>query len=77
MALAISAAEGVDVHIDDSSESETFEVKVLKEGAEIESHESITIEALAAVSSDHFSIELVEPPAAPEPVSDEDAPADE
>ena len=71
-AFAVDAPEGVDVHIDDTSEAETFDVKVIKEGAEIESHEGITIEALAAVNSDHFSIELVEPPAAPEPAEDED-----
>lgn len=71
-AFAIDASDGVDVHIDDSSETETFDVKVVKEGEEIESHQGVTIEALAAVTSDHFSVELVEPPVAPEPAEDED-----
>ena len=71
-AFAIDAPEGVHVHIDDSSEADTFDVKVIKEGEEIESHQGVTVDALTAVNSDHFSIELVEPPAAPEPAEDED-----
>lgn len=70
-ALAIDAAEGVDVHIDDSSEAETFDVKVLKAGQEVEAHTGVTLEALASVSSDHFSVELIEPPTAPEPAEDD------
>lgn len=71
-ALAIDAVEGVDVHIDDTSDAETFDVKVLKEGQEVEAHSGVTLEQLAAVSSDHFSVELVEPPTAPEPVEEDD-----
>lgn len=71
-AFAIDAAEDVSVHIDDSSESETFEVKVTKAGEEVESHQGVTIDGLAALSSDHFSVEFVEPPTAPEPAEDEE-----
>jgi hypothetical protein len=76
-ALAINAAEGVDIHIDDSSETETFDVKVTREGEEVEQHPGVTVEALCAVTSDHFSVELVAAPTAPEPESDDDAPGNE
>lgn len=64
-ALAIAAAEGVEVHIDDSSDAEHFDVKVIKDGAEVESHEGIGLTDLVAASSDHFTAELIEPPTAP------------
>lgn len=70
-ALAIDAADGVEVHIDDSSETETFDVKVRKAGEEVEAHTGLTIDDLAALDSEHFSVDLVEPPTAPEP-GDED-----
>lgn len=61
-AFAINAAEGVAVHIDDSSEDETFEVAVLKDGTEVEKHQGITADSVVALESDHFSVEHIEPP---------------
>ncbi len=65
-AFAINANKGVDVHIDDSAEDETFVLTVLKDGKEVEKHEGITAANVGDLSSDHFSAETVEAPTAPE-----------
>lgn len=73
-AFAIDAAEGAEVHLDDSSEDEKFTITVRKDGAEVETHEGLTADTLEGVSSDHFRVAVVEPPAAPADESDDDAP---
>lgn len=65
-AFAINAAKGVEVHVDDSSDDETFVLTVRKEGKEVEKHEGVTAATLGDLSSEHFSAETVEPPSAPE-----------
>lgn len=61
-AFAIDAAEGVGVHLDDSSEDETFSISVLKDGAEVESHTGVTAATVAGLSSEHFTATVVEAP---------------
>lgn len=73
-AFAVEAAEGVDVHIDDSSEDETFKLTVLKQGQQVEEHAGLTADTVGSVGSEHFSVATVDPPAAPSDPSDDDAP---
>ena len=63
-AFAIDAAEGVIVHVDDSSDDETFDVVVLTEGQEVEKHTNVTAASLSELESDHFSVQYIEPPTA-------------
>lgn len=62
-AFAIDAAEGAVVYVDDSSDDETFVIVVHKEGKEVEKHEAVTAASVAALDSEHFSVEYIEPPA--------------
>lgn len=73
-AFAVDAAEGVDVHIDDSSEDETFTLTVRKGGEQVEQHDGVTVDSVHDVGSEHFSASSVEPPSAPPEPSAEDAP---
>ena len=62
-AYAIDAAEGVVVSVDDSSDDETFQIVVVKEGEEVEKHEAVTADSVGGLESDHFSVEYIDPPA--------------
>ncbi len=73
-AFAVDAAEGVEVHLDDSSEDEKFDIVVRKEGAELESHQGLTADSLEGLSSEHFSVAVIEAPSAPGDETAEDAP---
>lgn len=64
-AFTIEAAEGVSVHLDDSSEDDTFVVSVRKDGSEVEKHEGVTADSIVDVGSDHFSASHVDPPTGP------------
>ncbi len=63
-AFAITPSEGVTVHVDDSSEDETFVLSLHKDDAEVEKHEGVTAESVVGLASDHFSAEHVDPPSA-------------
>ncbi|MGI9644271.1 MAG: hypothetical protein ACR2O6_03065 [Ilumatobacteraceae bacterium] len=73
-AFAIDAAEGAEVHLDDSSEDEQFTITVRKDDSEVETHEGLTADTLEGVSSEHFNVAVVEAPSAPADESDDDAP---
>ncbi len=62
-AFAINSVEGAHVHVDDSSEDETFLLTVLKDGSPVEKHEGVTAESVGGLVSDHFSVEYIHPPA--------------
>lgn len=61
-AFAINSAEGVVVHIDDTSDDERFNLTVVKDGAAVEEHKGQTAETIGDVTSEHFTVEHVEPP---------------
>lgn len=63
-AFAISAAEGVAVHVDDTSADENFVITVMQKGATIETHEGVTADTVGALTSDHFTVEHVDAPVA-------------
>ena len=68
--------EDVEAHVDDSSEDENFTVTVRKGGQEVEKHKGLTAATVGDVQSEHFKVESVDIPTAPEPESDDDAPED-
>lgn len=70
-AFAIDAAEGAVVHVDDSSEDETFSISVRKGGEEVETHAGVTADSVVELGSEHFTAAHVDPPT-PE-ASDDDA----
>ena len=72
-AVSFNAAEGVDLVVDDSSDDETFSIKVMKGTDVLEEHDGVTTTSAADIGSDHFSVETVEPPKAPEDPGPEDA----
>lgn len=61
-AYAINAIEGAAVHIDDSSDDETFKITVVRDGAALEEHEGVTAVSLGSLASDLFSVEYIDPP---------------
>ncbi len=69
-AYAIDAAEGVSVHLDDSSEDEKFNISVHKDGAEVETHEGVTADSVTDLGSEHFTASYIDPPV-PEKGDDE------
>lgn len=62
-AFALDAVEGAVVYVDDSSDDETFDIAVHLEGAEVEQHQGVTADSVAALESEYFSVEYVDPPA--------------
>ncbi len=61
-AFAIKAKKDVAVHVGDSSEDETFDVTVRKDGQEVEKHEGVTAETVGTLKSNHFEVDYVDPP---------------
>lgn len=70
--FAIDSAEGVVVHVDDSSENEKFNLTVLKDGESLEEHTGVTSETVGDLKSDHFTVEYIDPPVAEEPEATEE-----
>ena len=61
-AYAIEAAEGVVVHLDDSSDDDSFTLTVQRDGEAVESHEGVTATTVVDLGSDHFVASHIEPP---------------
>lgn len=75
--ISFNAAEGVDLVVDDSSDDETFSIKVMRGTEVLEEHDGVTTATAGDIGSEHFSAETIEPPTAPEDPGSEDAPEGE
>lgn len=64
-AFAIEAVGGVTVHVDDSSDDETFDITVKGDDGVLESHRGVTIDSIVSVESEYFTATYVEPPSGP------------
>ena len=65
-AFTIEAMEGVTVHIDDSSDDETFEIDVRDDSGVVESHSGVTADSVVGLESEHFTATHIDPPSAGE-----------
>ncbi len=63
-AFSINAVEGVTVHVDDSSDDETFEIDVRDDSGVVESHHGVTADSVAGLDSEYFTATHIDPPSA-------------